>query len=80
MDFVNSLEVKLADLEYTEKTSYSEGISKIFINALSKLTVNERPLHCSDLKRETLYVKDEGAWAKDEEKDKITSAIRVVGI
>lgn len=80
MDFVDSLNVKLKDLEYTATKGYAEGISNIFINALSDLNVHKRPIHCSDSKREILYIKDNGEWQKeDEEKSKITKAIKIIG-
>ena len=79
-DFIESLNVKLQDLEYTAKTSYAEGISKIFINGLSSLNVPDRPIHCSDAKRDILYIKDQDAWEKeDENKTKLTKAIKIVG-
>ena len=80
MDFVDSLNVKLKDLEYTATKGYAEGISNIFITALSDLNVHKRPIHCSDSKREILYIKENGEWQKDdEEKSKITKAIKIIG-
>lgn len=80
MEFVESLNVQLKDLEYTSNKGYAEGISNIFINGLSKLSVHKRPLHCSDSKREVLYIKDNGEWLKDDvEKSKLTRAIKIVG-
>jgi len=80
MDFVDSLNVQLKDLEYTATKGYAEGISNIFINALSDLNVHKRPIHCSDSKREILYIKDNGKWEKeDEEKSKLTKAIKIIG-
>ena len=80
MDFVDSLNVQLKDLEYTATKGYAEGISNIFINALSDLNVHKRPIHCSDSKREVLYIKDNGEWQKDdEEKSKLTKAIKIIG-
>ena len=79
-DFIDSLNVKLKDLEYTAKTSYAEGISKIFINGLSSLNVPDRPIHCSDSKRDIIYIKDQDEWEKDDEnKTKLTRAIKIVG-
>ena len=79
-DFIDSLNVKLKDLEYTAKTSYAEGISKIFINGLSSLNVPDRPIHCSDSKRDTIYIKDQDSWEKDDENNtKLTKAIKIVG-
>jgi len=80
MEFVESLNVQLKDLEYTAREGYAEGISNIFINGLSNLSVHKRPLHCSDSKREVLYIKDNGVWLKDDEdKSKLTKAIKIVG-
>ena len=78
-DFVSSLQVKLKDLEETAKIGYTEGVSRIFINGLNELEVNMRPIHCSDLKRETLYVKNDDKWTKeDHDKPNITKAIKKV--
>jgi hypothetical protein len=79
-DFVDSLNVKLKDLEYTAKTSYAEGISQIFINGLTTLNVHERPIHCSDSKREVLYIKEQNLWEKEDiDKTKLTKAIKTIG-
>ena len=78
-DFIDSLHVKLKDLEETARLGYSEGVSRIFINGLNELEVNKRPIHCSDAKRETLYVKDKNEWTKDSDKEKLTNAIKTVG-
>ena len=80
VDFVESLQVQLKDLEETAKLGYSEGVSNIFINGLNKLDVTMRPIHCSDAKRETLYIKDQNEWIKeDQSKTHITKAIKTVG-
>jgi hypothetical protein len=76
-DFVNSLQVQIADLEKTGKLGYVEGITGIFLRGLRELDYRMRPIHCSDLKRETVYVKDENSWEKDdEEKAKLKLAIQ----
>ena len=78
-DFINQLQLKIADLEMMGKVGYSEGISKIFIRGLRELDVFKRPIHCSDLKREVLYVKDKDSWEKDnEDKKKMKTAIKYV--
>ena len=78
-DFVTSLEVKLKDLEETAKNGYTNGVSRIFINGLNELEVNMRPIHCSDLKRETLYIKNNDEWTKEgSEKSNIPKAIKRV--
>jgi len=81
MDFVNSLQLQLEDLEKTAELGYVQGISRIFINGLKQLDVCKRPIHCSDAKRETLYVKDNDTWEKENvEKKKITRAIKHISI
>ena len=74
-DFIKSLSIGLNDLEYVGRNGYVEGISNIFLNGLRKLDVSKRPIHCSDAKREVLYIKDE-KWEKDDEKTRITKAIK----
>jgi len=78
-DFVSSLVVSVKDLEETAKLGYSEGISRIFLNGLQNLDTHSRPIHCSDSKREILYIKDEDKWEKDNENnDKIIKAIKTI--
>jgi hypothetical protein len=78
-EFVDSLVLSVNDLEETARIGYANGISKIFINGLQKLDVSKRPLHCSDLKRNTLYVKNENQWIKEtDEKPILTKAIKQV--
>ena len=71
MDFVDSIQLKLSDLEDVGKLGYVNGISKILINNLNALEETKRPIHCTDSKREILYVKDENIWKKDNENNKI---------
>jgi len=79
MDFVNQLKVGIKDLEETGRLGFSEGISKIFINGLKQIDVTDRPVHCSDSKRDTLYIKDNDQWNKeDEDKTILTNAIKHV--
>lgn len=78
-DFVKTLELKLTDLENTGKNGFVEGISQIFIRGLKELDIYKRPIHCSDIKRETMYVKDKDIWEKEnEEKEKINNTIRQI--
>ena len=78
-DFVSSLKLQLADLENTGKNGFVDGISKIFIRGLKDLDIHKRPIHCSDLKRETIYVKDKNIWEKEnEEKIKLFKTIRQI--
>jgi hypothetical protein len=79
MDFVKSLQIELSELEAIGKLGYAEGISKIFIKGLKELDIYKRPIHCSDLKREVLYIKDQDSWEKDnDDKSKIKSAIKQI--
>ena len=79
MDFVNSLTIELADLERTGTHGFADGISNIFVKAIQNLDITKRPIHCTDLKREVLYVKDNETWDKDsEDKQKIKTAIHTL--
>jgi hypothetical protein len=64
-DFVNSIQLNLTDLENVGRDGYVEGMSNILIANLQKTDVYKRPVHCSDVKRETLYVKDNNEWERD---------------
>jgi hypothetical protein len=79
MDFVDSIKLQLSDLEKVGQLGYVEGISNIITTNLKALDVTQRPIHCTDKKRETLYIKDEDKWEKeDEEKKKLKKAIKKV--
>jgi hypothetical protein len=79
MEFINQLKLNTTDLDMVGRVGYSEGISKLFIRGLKELDVFKRPIHCSDLKRETLYVKDKDSWEKDtDEKNKMKTAIKYI--
>ena len=69
-DFINSIEVKTSDLENIGQNGYIEGMSNIIIKHLNDTEMNKRPVHCSDAKRETLYVKEENKWEKDTQETK----------
>jgi hypothetical protein len=78
-EFVDSLQPKIEDLETTGRLGYVEGISKIFLNGLQGLDINKRPIHCSDQKRETIYIKDNNVWEKESEnREKLKLAIKTV--
>jgi len=75
-DFVDSIKLQLSDLMEVGKLGYVEGISKIIVKNLNNLDETIRPVHCTDKKRETMYVKDEGEWMKeDENKTRLKKAI-----
>ena len=79
MDFVNSMDLQLSDLEELGELGYVEGISRQMIRKLSEMDVYKRPIHCSDLKRETIYVRDNGVWENETiTHDKLRKAIKYV--
>jgi hypothetical protein len=79
MDFVNSIQLQLSDLESVGKLGFVEGISNIITMNLKALDVTQRPVHCTDNKRETIYIKDDNKWEKeDEQKIKLRKAIKRV--
>jgi hypothetical protein len=65
-DFINSLTLQLSDLESVGKLGFVDGISNIIIKNLEALDVEKRPVHCCDSKRETMYIKDQDKWEKDD--------------
>ena len=78
-DFVNSLQLQLCDLEKMGDVGYVNGMSNIIIKSLKDMDVTERPVHCTDKKREILYVKDEGTWDKEtQNKPRIRKAIKQI--
>jgi hypothetical protein len=66
-DFLKTVVVQLKDLEHAQITGYSDGVSNIIVKALKALEINKRPIHCSDLKRKTMYIKEGGEWSKESE-------------
>ena len=74
-DFVEKVQISLADLKYTTENGYVKGISNILVKNLSDLDPKDRPIHCSDKKRMQFYVKEEDKWEKDNEHEKIDKSI-----
>jgi hypothetical protein len=78
-DFVDSLKLQLSDLESVGKLGFVNGISNIIVKNLNSLEETKRPIHCTDSKRETIYVKDEDKWEKEnEQNNKIRKVIKKV--
>ncbi len=77
-DFVKNIEISYEDLENNAQLGFVNGISKIFLDNLKQLDVAERPIHCTDVKRETMYIKDENTWTKQSDDDKLQQAIQTV--
>ena len=79
MDFVDSIKLQLSDLEKVGELGYTQGISNIITSNLKALDVTQRPVHCTDKKRETMYIKDEDKWEKeDEQNSKLKKVIRQI--
>lgn len=78
-EFVDSLQLQIKDLEDTGRLGYVNGVAKIFLNGLNGLDISKRPIHCSDLKRETIYIKDKDIWEKENyERNKLKLAIKMI--
>jgi hypothetical protein len=76
-DFMNNIQISLEDLKETSKLGYIEGMTRIFVKALQDMDITERPIHCTDYKREIVYIKDENKWEKDDDDNsKIRRSIR----
>jgi hypothetical protein len=74
-DFLDNLQVSMEDMEKTGELGFAKGMSRIIMNNLNAIDVCKRPIHCSDVKRETLYVKNNGVWEKETEERKRTKEI-----
>ena len=78
-DFVNSIQLQLSDFERMGEVGYAQGISDIITTNLKALDITQRPVHCTDKKRETMYVKDQDEWKKEEDdKPKIRQMIKYI--
>jgi hypothetical protein len=77
-EFVDSLKIQLSDLENIGEAGYIEGISNIIVKNLKELDVTKRPVHCTDKKRETVYIKEDDKWEKDEDKTHMHKLVKRV--
>jgi len=66
VDFVNTIQCRLEDLEHIGKNGYIEGVSRLMIEGLQKMDITKRPIHCTDSKRDSLYIKDNDEWTKED--------------
>jgi hypothetical protein len=64
-DFIKSLELSLPELEKMGELGFAEGMSRVFVNRLNSLDITKRPIHCSDVKREIIHIKDDNKWERD---------------
>ena len=78
IDFINSIQLKLTDFENFGTFGYADNISRILLREIKDVDIYKRPIHCSDLKREVIHVKDENAWKKDEDKKHMKKAIKEI--
>ena len=74
-DFIKSLHITIDQLDFTKQNGLAQGLSKSIIDNMSKLSIYQRPMHCTDTKRETLYIKDHDSWSKDGAKEKLKNVI-----
>jgi hypothetical protein len=77
-EFIENIEVSREDLENNAQLGFVQGISKILLDNLRQLSLYERPIHCTDIKRETMYIHDDNKWQKDEDAIKINGAIQKI--
>lgn len=79
-DFIDNIRISHEDLENNARLGFVDGISKIIMDNLNQLTLTERPIHCTDVKRDTIYLKHENKWKKDkpEVKEILDKSIRSV--
>jgi hypothetical protein len=77
-DFIENIKVTVEDLEIQSQIGYVEGISKLFLENMKELGVNKRPIHCTDKKRNTLYIKENDKWDKDGSQEQLLYGIKVL--
>jgi len=75
-DFLGNLNVQIDEIEYIGNHGYVNGMTKMIMNRLKDMDVTKRPIHCTDIKRETMYIKDENEWCKDT--DELTKLRRIL--
>jgi hypothetical protein len=74
-DFIDSLKITLEDLLFSKTNGISRGITDVLIKGLKELDIHKRPIHCTDIKRDIMYIKDEDKWQKDENHDMMKNTI-----
>lgn len=77
-DFIENLEIDLEDIENIGKNGYVNGMVDMIVSRIKELDITQRPLHCTDLKRETMYIKDNNEWSKDTDNEKLHNMINYV--
>ena len=79
-DFIKSLELSLPELEKMGEIGFAEGMSRVFVNRLNSLDITKRPIHCSDVKREIIHIKDDNKWEMDSNLDRLRKIIKQLTI
>lgn len=74
-EFIDSLKITLEDLDYSRKNGLVKGITDVMVKGLKELDITKRPIHCTDKKRETMYIKENARWDKDDTHDKMRNVI-----
>ena len=74
-DFIDSLKITLEDLLFSKTNGISRGITDVMIKGLKELDIYKRPIHCTDIKRDIMYIKDEDKWCKDENHEMMKNTI-----
>jgi hypothetical protein len=77
-DFINNIQISYEDLENNARLGFVNGISKIFLDNLNQLDISKRPIHCTDVKRETMYIRDDNMWKKQTDDQTLQKAIQAV--
>jgi hypothetical protein len=77
-DFVKNVAISLEDLEHLGEVGYTQGMSKILSKAMQSKETTERPIHCTDVKRETIYIRENDEWKKDTEREETVKAIEYI--
>ena len=78
-EFVDTIAIQMCDLENFAHMDYADGVSRILLKNLNNLDTNQRPIHCTDLKRETVYIKENNCWIKEtDDKPNLKSAIKLI--
>jgi hypothetical protein len=74
-DFIKRIQVSVEDLENQTQLGYVNGIAKLFIDNIKELGINKRPIHCTDKKRNTLYIKENDEWSKEGSQECVVKGI-----
>jgi hypothetical protein len=77
-DFIDNIQVTYCDLENNAKLGFVDGMTKVIVDHLKQLALSDRPIHCTDVKRETIYVKEEDQWEKDNSREVLQKGIQEI--